>query len=382
MANLEHEISPWFRLPDPPTRVIGVPTERDPGYVGRAVPLNDSEFILSFCPDIPDIKYNVVTKDWTDVDTHSSKNMLVRDGYFISMNRSRNELFLFEGRTGGNARTVSIRDMSTNQWGTLAEECKYAKEVVDTSYSDAVFVNGVCHFFVAFGPYSHKHRMRHFILDQDAGLFTEISWISMRLRVNQHPHDFKLIPIFVSRMNSILMIQAGGTLRFGGIWRYPLDDAGEWHRVHGVSIPIDFATAILTFDEKYILMADCDYILVLDISDENDFKLMRSDIGTPVMRCDRSTRREYDTMVRMGSGMNNEKLVIGWTKRLFEKDGFEELALPPLYLLQMIAKWLLCEQIHYIHRHANCVDKPQAHFMIPMKKILASKLTKIECDDP
>ena len=42
--------------------------------------------------------------------------------------------------------------------------------------------------------------------------------------------------------------------------------------------------------------------------------------------------------------MKAEKLVIGWTKKIFEEKEFKDLALPPLYLLQMISQWIMREE--------------------------------------
>ena len=115
-------------------------------------------------------------------------------------------------------------------------------------------------------------------------------------------------------------------------------------------------------------------LFVLDISNENDFKLLKSKICIPVIDGCQAAKRYwytcYDSLVTMAGGLRSEMVVVGWTKKLFETQEFKELALPPLYLLQLISHWIMQEDIHFIH---SCpASSGNVHRVIPLRHILAS----------
>ena len=372
----------WSRLPDPST------VEPSLSYVANAVALSDTEFTLStrVFNKIKILKYNSLKNEWTkwsEMDSYNGPNHFPFDKHFFSMDKTRNKLFLFEGEGDLNYYAIMMNDLAHkrhNEWTKLSEACSFSVEWYQRhnaypAHSGTVFVNGVCHLFVVFREMdSDLPKLQHYMLDEDAKAFVDLFEIDMDFL-----GGFSIFPIYVSKLNSILLIH-----KHGELWRFKLD-ANEWNKVkvQGVPIPIELKMATITSDEQRIVMANRKNILLLDISDENDFKLLKSDIGIPVHSKARSSR-DVESMIRTGSTVMNEKLVIGWTKRLFKKKHFHTLHLPPLYLLQMIALWVLSEEIHYLRRQYDNNESKwgsQEHFVIRMKRILASKLTTFERQD-
>ena len=146
-------------------------------------------------------------------------------------------------------------------------------------------------------------------------------------------------PILVKRLNSIPSIQEGVTKK-GEIWRFTLDDH-KWTKIEGICIEsrANLLSTTLSQDEKYIVMMDGHIdIFVLDISNENEFKIFKTDIRSPV-KDDAYDYRDIgpkgvDGIVCSGGGLRSEMAVIGWTKRLYGRKEFNNLQMPPLYLLQ------------------------------------------------
>ena len=378
----------WRRLLDPPT------VDQPIGYAAKAVALRDTEFISStrVIPGdkrINIMKYNVMKNQWTkwlELDSYNGPNYYAFDLHVLSMDTTQNKLFIFEGERGRNFYAIMIYDLTNNKWTKLNGLCFYSQgNHLRSTQSGILFVNGICHLFVALRENvpvrvrfrdSNVPKLQHFVLDEDAKQFVNHDEIDMDLQ-----EGVSMFLFHISRLNSILLIQEASVGKHGEVWRFKLD-ANQWNKVQGVSLPIDITIATITSDEQRIVMADADNIFLLDISDQNDFKLFKSDVGIPVYS--RSSDEIVESMIRMGSGVMNEKLVIGWTKRLLKEEAFQDLSLPPLYLLQMIALWVLDEEIHYLRRQYDYNESQrvsQMHFVISMKRILTSKLTRIECQD-
>ena len=394
----------WRRLPDVPVNGAGS------NYFGKTISFDDNEYILVMQdPKIKEIKfakYNAIRNDWTDLGTYQSSSQRVHD-YFYSSDPCTNKLFVFDT----DLNTVNTLDLTTNQLVTLNTVHSEELDVGDHSYQRSIVSNGLCHYFMLFecddmnehgDTVPGKPWYKHCVLDEESGKLV----VKFEIRANMTFTQIHGRPLYVSKLDCLLLIQTQGWRLKGDIWRYWMnkDDNrisgydnvsrfyGDWleessnklEKVKGVQIPFYPKTVSLNFDERYVVMSNRRDIYLLDISDEEHFKLFKSDIRTPfASKLDdngdlekylrNSSLHKYDTMIRIGSGLNNEKLVIGWTRKLFAKDVFQDLSLPPLYLLQMIANWISVEELHLIHR--------RQHYVIPMKRILASTLTIIDGDE-
>ena len=102
----------------------------------------------------------------------------------------------------------------------------------------------------------------------------------------------------------------------------------------------------LSANEKFVIIAggnevdndmihgDINYndkLFVLDISDDNGYKLKESSIKPP--------NTLSSQMILMGGEIEDELLVIGWIKQLFETKEFKKILLPPMYIMKMIGLW-------------------------------------------
>lgn len=364
---------------------------------GSAIAINDTEFILSRVErstpgEISILKYNSITgKKIQLCQCHCPSGVEVDEikKILCASDSSTNKLLVIVGGRNVNYRNrhlIRFFDLSTNQLATVDKYCRFkADHKMLQASSHAIFVNGLCHLFVQYQPddlnYLDYWRnnsvsilLRHLILNVHSGRLTEVSSIEMGSIRRA------IYPFFVSKCRCILLIQRQAMGKNGAIWRFRLDQK-QWTKVNEVSIPFWFASAVLSFDENNILMAGWNEMFVLDISDENNYKLNKLSIRTPVEQ-----DGAWPTIIRMGGGSKIKKLVIGWTRNLFGGDEFEDLALPPKFLLQFISRWILQEELHCVYQydatnnHVDGVQEDGGHHVISMKQVLASVTNDTSCE--
>ena len=100
--------------------------------------------------------------------------------------------------------------------------------------------------------------------------------------------------------------------------------------------------------------------------DESELKLQTSSIRCPSPD---DWHKVAFKMVRTGGGLQDEMLVVGWTRHCFATCAFAELELPPLYIMQLIGQWYCQEELHWIR---DAVGVQREHFAIKLKHILRS----------
>ena len=69
-----------------------------------------------------------------------------------------------------------------------------------------------------------------------------------------------------------------------------------------------------------------------------------------------------------GRNKDNELLVIGWIKKLFQKKEMNHLLLPPMYFLKMIILWYDQESIYWI----QYTDSENSYYVITLEHILSA----------
>eukprot|EP01084_Bolivina_argentea_P127624 225661_1 len=160
------------------------------------------------------------------------------------------------------------------------------------------------------------------------------------------------LAIYVPSKQFIVLIGGhgyNGDLR-KDIWCYSLRTQ-KWSRIEYMTFTGYNFGIVLTSNERYIILfggtndeqardTEVDDILVLDMKDDNNWKLKKSKIFCPeVGACH---------IVRTG-GVNAkyDVLVIGFIKQCFEQKEFEHLDLPPIYIMMIIVKWFSAEMIHW-----------------------------------
>ena len=135
-----------------------------------------------------------------------------------------------------------------------------------------------------------------------------------------------------------------------GIWRFCLCQ-NTWTKV--MEFEYQNIDAVLTLNEEYIIIKNAvsliewqkeNRFLVLDIRDKEDYKLKMSSV-VPPGNCDQS-----QTWMAILDSKNtlSEFITIGWIRILFRRSLFENLELPPLYIMQMISNWYAQEMLHVV----------------------------------
>ena len=117
----------------------------------------------------------------------------------------------------------------------------------------------------------------------------------------------------------------------------------KWQKLKGLKYHFH-AACCLTSDEAYIIIAgfhEYSNIMnkwyVLDIRKDDEYKLKEYNIRVPL---DGKYR-----IVRSGGGIQDGILVVGWIKQQFKCSEFENLSLPPMYMMQLIALWYQNEEM-------------------------------------
>ena len=127
----------------------------------------------------------------------------------------------------------------------------------------------------------------------------------------------------------------------------------------------------MPFLQDYRKIHNVNSIYVLRIDDFDDpqgFTLNKSLICLPQKRLESS---DIVNAVKTG-GCKDEILVTVYVKLLFKKEQFQELLLPPVYIIQMIERYFGVEMLHWIGE----IDYKNKHFAIRVKDIL----TNLESD--
>ena len=108
-----------------------------------------------------------------------------------------------------------------------------------------------------------------------------------------------------------------------------------------------------------------DRIHVLNINgdDKDQYTLKLSDITCPV---------RGPCIIEITGGIKDEMLVLGYIKYLFTLQKFVNIQMPPIYIIQIIAKWYSVEMLHWmlVSNKSDSlyrVRKNKNHFAIPLK---------------
>ena len=165
-----------------------------------------------------------------------------------------------------------------------------------------------------------------------------------------------------------------------GIWRFCLMK-NKWTKMK-LEFTYCATSCVLSSDENYIIIAggqsldtNINKIFVLDLTNKMNYKLNECKVKCPQFgKC---------YIARTG-GKENEYLIFGWIKRIFETQAFSNLILPPVYLIKMICLWYNEELIHFFYGTSKsiykCIERQRQtsndsdynfkHYTIPYKELL------------
>ena len=208
-------------------------------------------------------------------------------------------------------------------------------------------------------------------LEFDTNLNENDKWVPV-------PRGFSSIAglsaIHVPSKDIILLIGGHVEYRYNfGIWIYSLKTK-QAKKLDDISFNYSHVSSALTSCENYVIIAskkvqhasqfdmcnENDEIFVLDIRDDNEYKLRKCDIKLP--------KAGMCNISRIG-GIKDKYLVVGWIKELFKSKEFKDLSFPPMYLIQLIVVRYNQEEIHWIYQYSW---EDHRHFAINVKQILRS----------
>ena len=142
-------------------------------------------------------------------------------------------------------------------------------------------------------------------------------------------------------------------------WIYSLE-SNEWTKVENVIFARMMFDAVLTSNQRYIVICGGSFsesIHVLDMKTENEWQLRKSTIVLP-------KKEHCKLLITGGFESKDEVLVIGYIRNCFQSKEFENIQLPPTYIMMMVAERYRAEMIHWI--------KDNEHHAIYLKDLLSS----------
>ena len=335
----------WIRLPDPPESMRS----------GVASNWNHDSFVIA--PDCQSFqpngvhRYSAITGKW-DIAVKYPKifwHLSVSD---IATDPKNNKLFLRTDKQ--NDYLMAWRPKSKRLLGVFSKN----GYKLSRSYS-IVYIKGQLHFF------SEKS---HRIWNGKRG-----NAASFEMVANCAWKGFCMF-IAVPSKGIILLIGGRNTMNRNAkdfeILKYSVESK-KWS---GTAIEFKYwgPSAMLTPSEKYIILSGgrrlegyqfVQEIHVLDIGDDTNWNLYESNLRLS---------EDIDYHLAVTGGVEGDHLVIGWTRELFKKQEYLNVAFPPVYLLELIGKWLWCEKLHWIRRrpHYDDTKTKSSHWAIDLKHVL------------
>ena len=306
-------------------------------------------------------KYNLHSNQWDEVITFTDDLFEMMDAKIALISKT-NKLYLMNNDKYSKQQKMLILDMKTKQLSTR-------NSISNALNSAFVNVNGIIHVI------GGSNNSKHLTWNPDDNEIKEIYDFAPEF----HFQDLQWgRSIYVPSKDVLLLIGAycekDGSLGPGiGIWRFHLK-LNKWEcMINGSDFAYRKVSAALSSNENYVIIA-CGYlagfyddkIYVLDIRNEEEYKLNECAIRSP-QRC--------VSNIVMTGGIKDEYLVVGWIKELFKTLEFKQLALPPMYIMELIAKWYNEEEVHWVRMVYGEGYNGNSHFAIGLKHIVSS-LTK------
>ena len=330
-----------------------------------ATMLNDHEFIVASESPIcthenktkPGIqKYNLHQNEWNEIITYSDSFKIVNPRLVSDIKTNKLYLFGNEYINSGKSEIVTI-DMKTKKVLTKRTEIK-------TIHMGATNVNGIIHLI------GGDKNSEHVTWNADNDETKQIHDFAAEFK-----EMFGACFVYVPSKGVILLIGGfdrgyAGDQAAVGIWRFDIK-LNKWENViKGEDFTFYNVSATLSSNENYVIIGGgysnympSDKMFVFNIKDETDYKLNKCGIQCP--------SGGLHNIVRTG-GIKDELLVIGWIKELFKTLEFKELALPPMYILQLIVVRYNEEEIHWVARAMKNVNVDTTHYAIKLKHVLSA----------
>ena len=321
------------------------------GEIDSASNLNNNEFIIASSYNSSDYdgihKYNMHKNEWETVLKYPDDTYILMEIITVAEDLTGTKIYLGEWRY----QEWKIFDMKSKNLSKINSDYEVK---CNTSM---VNVNGIFHIL------GGNDDTRHVTWDTCNDEVKEIHDFIGDFRELRCPSS-----IHVPSQQIILSIGAedSGNHTMVGIWKFCINSS-QWQKM--MEFEYCNPSICLTSDERYVIIGGGDdanghimnKLYALDIREEDKYKLIECNIKLPAVGA-------YQ-IARTGGGLQDEILVIGWIKQEFKKNDFNDLLLPPMYIMQMIALWYNQEMIHWV-----CGDGEQEkyHYCIKLKHILSS----------
>lgn len=258
--------------------------------------------------------------------------------------QSKITIYTRNSRFGKNLIILKLKESLTDGEIPVVQQTNEFANIPDTPY--IIFIGDYVHFI--------RNQMNHIIKFKEDDKMIDILTIQQNTGSRRYG-----AAIYIPSKNYIVLF---GGLREGripvtDIWIFSLITQ-VWSKVEAISLSRWTFGAVLTADEKYILIfggytidngkeVPTDKILVLDMTKIVDWKLIESKIKCPFSGVCNVTKTQ-------GLYEADEILVIGWIKRCFKAKSFKQLQMPAIHILMLIRNWYTTERIHYIKNYVQC----------------------------
>ncbi len=336
---------------------------RDTGSA-KIILLNEYEFIV-----VPEIyqncwyehkwqgicKYNTNTQEWTKFIKYSTKEYIRT--HSIAINKNTNKLYIT-----GETNVLTIVDLQ-NMVFDYNKQIDFAPlSWRDAEHTTLVNMDDTIHLI-------GTTKQKHMIFNEYENKFEQINDFNKNIIKAESIYiPSKQVAVLIGNVWNLHRIWEYNTNEESGFWEYNTN-LNEWKVVENCesareSESFECVSATLTKDEQHIIIGirDQSYIFVLKITSNGEYKLRQSKIKWPQYTCD------YQ-MLCIGGTIRHEMLVFGWIKQLFKTVKFQDLQLPPFYIINEIVLCYNQEEIHWIGTEDFTLNK---HFVINMKTVLST----------
>lgn len=353
----------WFKLKPVPRYLCRVTTTS----------INEKEFLIaSSCLRQDEEgaihKYNVKTNEWYkqykypigwEIQKHS-----------IAMNKKENKIYLATYKA-----EMVIVNIDSKQY--RVSQCD-----INHGYTDCPFINNwwcpvsivninsTIHVFViVFNVYLDKMTHKHLIFDEETDEYKQIFDFMTTEYINNPPHSSIHTKIHVSSKQILLLFISDSNAHIHQLWILNLK-TNVWTKNETIKYEFQVSCAVLICNQQFIfLYSDNDTMYVLDIRDNDKYKLSQCIIQTPF----KMERHSITYLHATNRGIKDEMLVFGWINQLFQKPQFHGIALPPFCIIKLILNLYCIDLIHFI---CDPVENGHTHYAINVKHVLLSSKIK------
>lgn len=358
----------WFKLKSVPPN----------NWRSKSISKNGKEFLLASSTPIcsnqdrrTDFKqmfihkYNVRTNEWCTQFTYPS-HWSIRD-HSIAINTEKNEIYLVMYKlsklSNSINKSLTIINMNNHQYQTFDNHHGFDKCFpLDPSLCITTVHDTIHSFVCIYNDNLNKIMHKHLIFDQENNTFKEnFEFMTFDYNdVSDLVHCSKHTAIHVPSKNILLLFISHTVKQKCIIWTLNLK-TNEWTTNNTIKYKLTVSSAALISNQQFVILYDRKQtkIYLLDIR-YDDYTTSQCIIQTPF--------EHASIMERTEGGIKDEMLIFGWIKQLFQQSQFQEMVLPPVYIIKLLMKWYSAELIHFICGGTT-------HFCIAVKHLLLSAKT-------